>query len=75
MRMRPARAQTRNDEIDKDFVPFLDLLHERCQLLELASGVDYRPVLSSCRSRAHTLVKYLADEKLTSLVVYILSKP
>lgn len=31
---------------DKDFVPFLDLMHERCELVELGHGVDYRERLA-----------------------------
>lgn len=38
---------------DKDFLPFLDLLHERCQLIELSSGVDYRAVLSAAEKDTH----------------------
>lgn len=31
---------------DGDFMPFLDLLHERCNLMKLDSDTDYRQVLS-----------------------------
>lgn len=32
---------------DKDFIPFLDLMHDRCQLIHIESGIDYREELSS----------------------------
>lgn len=31
---------------DKDFLPFLDLLHERCELINVESDVDYRAKMS-----------------------------
>lgn len=36
----------RSQLMDADFRPFLDLLHERCRLMKLGSGVDYREVLA-----------------------------
>lgn len=32
---------------DKDFIPFLDLIHERCALEHVESGIDYRAEMSS----------------------------
>lgn len=32
---------------DKDFLPFLDLLHDRCELIHVESDVDYRVKMSS----------------------------
>lgn len=37
----------RSQLLDADFRPFLDLLHDRCQLMKLDSDTDYRQVLSS----------------------------
>lgn len=36
----------RSQLMDTDFRLFLDLLHDRCKLMELGSGVDYREVLA-----------------------------
>lgn len=47
---RAPRDLNRSQLQDGDFRPFLDLLHDRCQLMNLKSGVDYRQVLSDADS-------------------------
>lgn len=39
---------------DDDFRPFLELLHDRCQLMNLKSGIDYREVLSNTDASRRT---------------------
>lgn len=52
---RPPAQLNRSQLQDADFLPFLDLLHERCDLMNLAPGLDYRQVLSEADSSSRTL--------------------